>query len=409
MTNCKICQNRIDKTWDYCPKCGQKTKEETFEIKVDKIKYLVERQKGGDTVYKNFEKTIKLATTVNRPSQSDLIREKLGNFVNLNFGNLRLFSLLHQKPDYINEFFKVGKLLGYFISIEELKEMGKTEYIGLHYDSDVFWNFIGNDNKRWQELGWTWGKEGFLQFAEADKKKGIIRYHLRESPVSVLRFNRPLCFFELATECGVAEASSNAYWTGRETKCECKGDEYCEFEIILEREYSEPHINEFSKKELDDLLNQCVDNVVFKKVKRKKLGDTIVITDDQIINYMLVSPSPGHNILSKYSGSIVGGKITEKKNINDLDNVVDYFIELFEYMRVGLIQVESKTDDMIKLRMDESAYSSGVKNINRKLDAFIAGIIEGALKQATGQKWLVEETECLANGNDHCEFACNVR
>lgn len=56
--------------------------------------------------------------------------------------------------------------------------------------------------------------------------------------------------------------------------------------------------------------------------------------------------------------------------------------------------------------MDESVYSSGVNNIGMKLDVFLAGIIEGTLDQATGNKWRVDETKCLANGDDHREFVC---
>jgi predicted hydrocarbon binding protein len=59
--------------------------------------------------------------------------------------------------------------------------------------------------------------------------------------------------------------------------------------------------------------------------------------------------------------------------------------------------------------MYESVYSSSVQNIHLKLDAYIAGIIEGTLKKATNQKWQVDETKCIANGDDYCEFNCKLR
>jgi predicted hydrocarbon binding protein len=77
-------------------------------------------------------------------------------------------------------------------------------------------------------------------------------------------------------------------------------------------------------------------------------------------------------------------------------------------MKIGLLKIEPQTDDYIRLRLDESVYSSGVKNVNMKLDTFIAGIIEGALKQGTNQKWNAEETKCIANGDEHCEFICKA-
>jgi len=31
---------------------------------------------------------------------------------------------------------------------------------------------------------------------------------------------------------------------------------------------------------------------------------------------------------------------------------------------------------------------------------------EKMLKQATDEKWQVDEVKCLANGDDYCEFSC---
>jgi predicted hydrocarbon binding protein len=409
MTKCKTCKTKLNKKWDYCPQCGGKTKEEQFEVKIDKIRYLVERQKGGDIIYDNFKSAMQVSRF--HFGKQKVMRETLGDFVNINFGALRIFSMLCQKPEYINEFFKVGKLLGYFATIEGLKQLNKERNVGLPYKSDIFWKFLSDERiQEYHKKEWYLTKEGLLQFVEANKKEEVIRYHLKESPMSVFKCNKPLCFFELASECGIAEALSNAYWTGRETMCESKGDEHCEFEIVLEKQYSELAIKEFSKEGLEDLLNQCIENIISgDKRRRNRLGNTIYIMDDQIINYLLISPSIGHNILSKYSGCFVGEQIIEKSDINGWEEALDYLIQLFEYMKIGLLQIESKTSDKIGLRMEESVYSSGVKNINMRLDTFIVGIIEGALKQSTGQKWLVEETKCIAHGNDYCEFTCKTK
>ncbi|MFH1054769.1 MAG: 4-vinyl reductase, partial [Candidatus Altiarchaeota archaeon] len=290
--NCRICKTELLKNWNYCPKCGGKTKEEKFEIKVDKIKYLVERQEGGDIVYKNFKSITEVSKY--HANKQETIREKLGDFIGLNFGGLRIFSLLYHKPEYINEFFKVGKLLGYFATINGLKVIGKTEYLGQHYKSDAFWSFISNPKIQEMHMReWHLMKEGLLEFISADKFREMIRYHIKESPMSAFKLNKPLCFFELATECGFAEALSNVYWSGKETMCECVGDEYCEFEIILEKEYSEPNLKKFNKNELENLINQCVENIESKnRIQRKERRDTIHLMDDQVINYLLISPSP---------------------------------------------------------------------------------------------------------------------
>jgi predicted hydrocarbon binding protein len=404
---CKTCKAPLQKDWDYCPKCGGKIREENIEIKIDKIKYLVERQKCGDIIYDNFKSVTEVSKY--HAKKQEIIRKKTGDFVNINFGLLRIISLLCQKPDYINEFFKVGKLIGYFATINGLKVMGKTEYLGQYYKSDSFWNFVNDSKFQAAHMKeWYLMKEGVLEFVSADRDENIIRYNFKEGPMSILKFNKSLCFFEVATECGVAEALSNIYWTGRETKCQCKGDEHCEFEIIIEKQYREPNLEEFSKNELENLLNQCIDNIILKDKIVRRLTNNVHLMDDQVINYLLMSPSIGHHILSKFSGNFVGQKIMQKMQIIEQEKVIEFLTDLFENMKVGLLSIESRTTNKIELRMDESAYSSGVKNINMKLDIFIAGMIEGVLKQATNQPWQVEETKCIANGDTFCEFICKV-
>ena len=143
------------------------------------------------------------------------------------------------------------------------------------------------------------------------------------------------------------------------------------------------------------------------------LGDYAHIAVDQALNYILLSTSPGHNILSKHSCVLCGERIADKAGLEGHDAAFTYARDLFSYLKTGILHEPEDQGDRILLRMDESVYASGVSNIHMKLDVFLAGIIEGMLNPATGEKWRVDETKCLANGDEYCEFTCkrlsNVR
>jgi len=124
------------------------------------------------------------------------------------------------------------------------------------------------------------------------------------------------------------------------------------------------------------------------------------------MNYMILSMSPGHEFLSKYSGKYAGERFAVKAGVNGQDAAFSYARGLFTYLKAGILHEPETKGDRILLKMDESVYASGVNNIHMKLDVFLEGIIEGLLKKSTGEKWSVEETKCLANGDEYCEFMC---
>jgi predicted hydrocarbon binding protein len=408
MTKCKTCKTKLNKTWNYCPKCGVKTKvvKDKFDssgIKLERIKYLWERKHGGRVIYENFEsvKAIGYIQVVKT------IRQKLGNFSNMNFLNLRLFSFLYFKPDYLNELMKAYRSYGYYSAYFTIKDTKSEQYIGSDIDDERVWVNLFKRTIKYYTHVFRDSKTAlpYELFADYKNKKFVVK--LTETGSSLLKSKKPLCFFEIASICGPLEVMSNNYWVGEEVTCTAVGDEKCELVMYPSKTEDFENLPKFTSIDFKDLINQTIENIMRKEnVKRKRLGNLLHIFDDQLLNYYLISLSTGHDILSKYAGCFVGESIIKKIGKEGIDNTLDYLIDLFEYLKVGLLQTESKTDDGIKLCLDESVYSSGVKNINMKLDTFIAGIIEGALNQATKRKWRVEETKCLARGNDHCEFNC---
>ncbi|MFH1054768.1 MAG: V4R domain-containing protein [Candidatus Altiarchaeota archaeon] len=410
-SKCKICHNKLNKNWNYCPKCGTKKNEEGDlvdfkKVKIERIRYLWERQHGGKILYENFE-SLKGAGYI-FPEKT--IRKELGDFSDINLCDLRLFSFLYFKPDYVNELMKVYKSYGYYSAYLTAQDMKLGGYVGSDVDDEKVWREIFS--KRFSQYFSTVlenTRTGILKSYSVDYKNRRVIMELSETSSSLLKSKKPICFLELASVCGPLEAMSNVYWSGEEAKCLSADDEVCQLIVYPSKTEDFENIPKFTKEEFNDLIDQNIEDIFEKKQKRKHLGNMLHIFDNQLLNYYLISLSPGHALLSQYSGTIIGGRIIKRIGTSRVEDTLDKIVELFTSMKVGLIEISSKSEGRITLTMRESAYSSGVKNINMKLDIFIAGIIEGALKEATKQKWSVEETRCIAKGDKTCEFNCEIR
>ena len=254
--------------------------------------------------------------------------------------------------------------------------------------------------------GWERLKAGKTRWVDIDKDKGLIRLVMDESPSVPINSSKPSCMWLCGVHCGHMGVLFDGIWECVETKCVCVGDPHCEFELRLCETEEDVDVPIFSKNEADEILDSLIEGVTGQsKVYRKDLGDFYHIGINQYMNYFLMALSEGHAILSKHSGVLCGERMAKKADVKGLEDILHYLKELFLYLKAGILEYD--VGGPVKVRMNESVYSSGVSNINMKLCIFLAGIIEGALNQATGEKWEVEETKCLANGDPHCEFRCN--
>jgi predicted hydrocarbon binding protein len=207
---------------------------------------------------------------------------------------------------------------------------------------------------------------------------------------------------------GVLEALCNKKCVGEEKTI--RGKRYFIYEIHPKKEEVEYPITILDAEEYDKLVDKLVDHIVNKKPSgRVKLEDNYHISCEQAAVYFITKISEGHRILEKHSGVKCGRKISKQADIKRLDKSLEYAQQLFQYTKAGILHKPERRDDRITIKMTESAYSSGVNNINMKLDLFLAGMIEGLLKESTGGDWQVDETKCLANGDDYCEFTCKPR
>ena len=403
MSKCSICETRIQKGWEFCPGCGANLNSagDISSYSIDRTRYLWEKEEGGKFIYNNFKAVRNMGSLTKKKP----IRKNLGDFSHMDFAQLRATSFLYLNPSYIDEYFKIGKLIGYYNTYTSLKIAKLERVVGMLNKTGVWWT-VFQKGKVQNIINKVWSKNRFgrMNSIDIEKEKKNIRYDVNEIACGVNSPTPHHCM-GVGLLCGQAEALFGGFWDGKLSKCEHRGDCKCEFEIHLREDDKKPEIQPLPKEEYSQLIDNLVNSTVNRKCTypRETLGDSFHLGILQCLNFLLISLSPGHSILSKHSGRIIGERIIEKTKIEDSDKALSCLEDLLLYWKAGVITNKPKGDSFI-IRMEESAFASGVSDINMKLDVFLAGLIEGTLNQATGEKWNVDETKCLANGDDCCEF-----
>lgn len=401
---CPSCGVEMKEGEGKCPSCGFNLELKEVIGTIKRVDYLIERKKGGKFLYSNFKAMQEIGIMPFK--RIGPIRSKLGDKVHITFLISRYLSMACLYPIFIYDFYKFGKLLGYYgigdLPVEVFGRVGsvlKKSKFAL-FESKIFQETLS--------FGWTRVGGGTLEFIDADESKGELRYKLLRSSVfpSEKKLRNPACFIQLGALCGIIEAISGRFCDGIETKCAGMGDPHCEFDLYLHDGERHPKFGLLTNEELEMSLNFIIDTMVKeKKNLRENAGDYAHMSMDQGLNYMILSISGGHIILSKWSGRVVGEKLMEVKGIREVSGALDYLGDLFFDLKVGIVEKEV-LPDIIKIKIEEPVYSSGVKNVHMRLCTFIAGILEGSLYKSSGEDWVVEETKCIGNGDGSCEFEC---
>lgn len=389
---------------------------ESKEREVDRIEYLLERNKRGKFLYSNFQAVRNVGVRPYKKIKS--VRPELGDYDHIASPALHIFSFLYLSPRFAYDIYRCGKIVGYCTIDGLLKTLRMRSLVNSLAKTGVLSKVF--QNERVQEAlrkGWQGDGGALVELIEVDKEKKRLKYAMRENSCAIIKTlndryhyeypSKPSGCIEVGVLCGQVEALFGGLWDGVETKCSTNSDPYCEMELELNEEEMSPRISVLTKEEYGRILEMGVDFIVSKErdTERKEIGDLIMIAVSQSINYLLLSTSRGHIVLSKWAGRKVGELIIKKVKKNNLFDALECLKDVFLYLKMGIIEYEP-SPEIIVVKMRESTYSSGVRNINMKLCIFIAGIIEGVLTKATKMEWIVTETKCTANGDPYCEFEC---
>ena len=401
---CPVCENTISKKWVFCPQCGINLREidKREGYSIDHIRALW-TERGGEQFIKNFKAVEVLSTAPFKKIRP--VRPILGDYVNVHISNLKTYSTVSTQPKVLEELCETYRLLGYFTADLAYKSVKLSRIVDLISRTEFYWKLLSLiETQKMLSDGWEKNHQAIIKIVKVDEKKHEVVYEISEGQVSYLEKDKPINFTELNILAGNLEATCNRRFIGEEIIE--SGKTYFKYNVVPHKAPQEYKRFKITAEESDEIVDTIVDYIVHNKPSGRKLKDNMHISGEQSDTYFMLKTSEGHRILEKYAGVKAGKKIAEKAKIQGEDEALRYIQKVFKQERIGLIEATNITPEEITLKLTESAYSSGVNNINMKLDQFPAGIIEGILKQATNKNWIAEETKCQSNGDPHCEITC---
>jgi predicted hydrocarbon binding protein len=409
MAKCFVCESLLQKKWRYCPECG--TKLEDSKLKYEG--YSIERlrnmwiQQGGENLYKNFRSVEQSGRLQFPPAKP--IRPVLGDFVSIHFSNIRTLSFLSLQPDCIKEVCDIFRVMWYYATDYGLRNTKLSRMVDTISKTELFWRLLKNSKiQKFFTIGWEKSHEAIIEVESVDIEKNKISFSVDEDLMFYLKTCRLSNFIDLSLLGGQLEAICNRKCIGEEELHE--GKRYFVYRLYPNKEDVEYPITYYKEGEYDKAVDELVDYIVNKKSSgRVKLEDKVHISGEQCDAYFIIKASEGHRILEKYAGVKCGKKIAEKAGLDGLNESLNYLRELFSYYKLGLLRQPETRGKQIIIKLDESIYASGVNNIQMKLCLFSAGLIEGVLGKSTDERWTVDETRCLAKGDEYCEFTCKTR
>jgi len=171
-------------------------------------------------------------------------------------------------------------------------------------------------------------------------------------------------------------------------------------------------------KELEeDLINIINDKPT--KVLRKKLKDDVDIRMLRMVIFSLQWASVGYQAALRMAGMKLGRRIGENSEKIELSLGLEEIKKIMETLRMGKVETEIILDLKVAvLKIEDSALTASIPDIQRNLCFFEEGFIEGyfdgmifkkgALKVRGGEtsisKVNVEEQKCIGSGEPSCEF-----
>ncbi|MCD6476634.1 MAG: hypothetical protein J7K26_00505 [Candidatus Aenigmarchaeota archaeon] len=329
------------------------------------------------------------------------IRPKLGDYVSMMILRDILFSTYSLSPNtYIPYLYSWGKFIGNVASEQSLKALDIsliTKILTKLHSIKLLENDIYKDilTKTWANV------KSIPEISYVDTKAGVFRIKVIESDESwgLPKINKPVDFFNGGIMAGSTENLISRKVNVTETKCVCMNNyDYCEFLGKVNGDF--PKFGKYSKKDFIKIKNHIRDNFIKDHRFREILGDYTHISSLQVTYLGLWLYSPGmHTLLywiGKETGKYISKKIKGKNKLNELKRIM-------KKLKIGIISI-NKNNKKFSIKLEESAFSYGAKNIGKKIDSYLAGLFAGYLSHIYRKHYNIIETKCIANGDKYCEF-----
>lgn len=92
----------------------------------------------------------------------------------------------------------------------------------------------------------------------------------------------------------------------------------------------------------------------------------------------------------------------------DMDAAVEELADIFDRQNVGLLSLRDKEGGKVVFELAENALTFDA-DTDKPICYFLSGYIAGLLENALGSHYVVNETDCISQGNDVCVFQAQKR
>jgi predicted hydrocarbon binding protein/KaiC/GvpD/RAD55 family RecA-like ATPase len=91
----------------------------------------------------------------------------------------------------------------------------------------------------------------------------------------------------------------------------------------------------------------------------------------------------------------------------DSNKLLELFSAYMSATGLGMIEVVSFSNNVISLRITNSV-CVGSNDLGKPANPFLSGMFAGVIESLLGRKVKCTETRCMAQGDEYCEFTCQV-
>lgn len=135
-----------------------------------------------------------------------------------------------------------------------------------------------------------------------------------------------------------------------------------------------------------------------KKIKREKLGKDVPLELFRAIR--LIGMYQGLPMNGKSTTLAIGRKIGSSLPANSVDEILKMFVDL----KIGIPSIVRDTDKELEIIVDD-CFCEGLPVHEGKMVCDLEGaILEGALSKVWNRRFIIRETECNVNGDQHCKY-----
>ena len=136
---------------------------------------------------------------------------------------------------------------------------------------------------------------------------------------------------------------------------------------------------------------------------RNEMGDTVPLSLFRVVKSALAITKNSSKALYE-AGQFIAKRCLISIDNNDPKLILEQIKRTFNNLNIGKIYALQINPTKWILKLEESATAYGTIVRGSTLCHFEAGIISGIIQNAIKKKVLVQETECIGTGKDHCEF-----